>query len=80
MRMYELAKKYVEASGIDKGQYADYAEEDFIAGYKIAIKPVLEYCRYNIEYMWAANIVAKVLGCDSKNAKEELEKYFMEEK
>jgi hypothetical protein len=40
------------------------------------IAQVLAYCRPHLEYMWASSIVAILLGCDFRDAKNELEKFL----
>lgn len=37
---------------------------------------VLKYCEPHLDKMWAASIVGTLLGCDFRDSKDHLEKYF----
>jgi hypothetical protein len=56
--------------GIEVVEKSEYDKQ------KYAIDTVLRYCMPHLEYMWAANIVGIILGCDFRDCKQELNKYW----
>ena len=39
---------------------------------------ILNYCKDNLQYMWASKIVSILLDCDFRDAKSALNEYFNE--